>query len=367
MRLEIRNRKSEIRNLCRHHTRRGSVYVIALLTLSVLAMFAAVLGWGAIVRAQQAQKRESSRYLESLIQSGVAYASWQRRYQNRDLPFSFNLSFGSGRITGYADKAPAYGSDAMKITVNATYKDNQMTKQRIISGAERSRQTTEFALFVDSSLYVVNGTIKIEGDLHVNGRLVTRNGWIAYATGSITSSGNQIGNVVADTYSEKFTPTLQENLPTMTELRMQATQLLMGPLTMPFGMNLNSGDIQYVQGDLQLQGRLIGSGIVVVEGNLTFTGKTWYDNKHSLYVFVVQGDIVIPDRTEISGYLISKNGNVHIGKDSQVDPGGIMVADGTLNADGDLAIAHDPRVNTDFFRQLSRVVEIDDDTAVPFP
>lgn len=351
--------KPEIRTLRRHHTQRGSVYVIALLTLSVLAMFAAVLGWGAIIRTQQAQKRENSRHLETLIQSGITYASWQKRYRNRSLPFNFSLNMGSGQVDGRVEALPDFGDDAMKVRVNAQYKDAQMTKERIISGAKRARQTTEFALFIDNSLYVRNGTLKVKGDIHVNGQIVTQDGWQVSTEGSITSAGDQIGDVVADTYLEKFTPSIPGSVPTLTELRMLSTQLFTGSSIRPFGMNLGTGDIQYVQGDLRIQGELMGTGIVVVEGDLIFTGKTWYGNSRSLFVFVAQNDIVIPSETEIVGYLISKSGNVIVGRDSVIDPGGLVIIDGSLEAAGDLVLIHDPRVNADFFRQLSRVVEID--------
>jgi len=341
------------------HTERGSVYVIALLTLTVLGMFAAVLGWGALVRTQHAQKRETIRHLESLIQSGVKYASWQRRYKNRGLPFNFNIRLNSGTITGRAKDAPAYGSDAMEVSINAAYKDEQLTKTRIISGAQQARKSTEFALFIDNSLFVKNGSIKIEGDIHLNGQLVTQSGWSIYSTGGITSSGNQVGNILTDTYTETHTPILPENLPTMVDLRMQAVHVSVSALDLPFGTTLSNGEIQYVQGDVQIQGQLRGSGIVVVEGDLIFKGKTWYSDSQSLFVFIVQDDIIIPPNTEVSGYLISKNGNVFIGKNSKIEPGGIVIAQGTLEAAGDMAISHDPRVNVDFFRNLSRVSEID--------
>lgn len=362
MRFDIQHPTSNVRYRRQHHTQRGSVYVIALLVLSVLAMFAAVLGWGAIVRTQQAQRRENNRHLETLVQSGVTYASWLKRYGNRSLPFNFSLGLGSGQVAGRVEAAPDFGDDAMKVRVNAVYKDSQMTKERIISGAKRTRQTTEFALFIDNSLYVRNGTLKVKGDIHVNGQIVTQDGWQVSTEGSITSAGDQIGDVVADTYLEKFTPAIPGSVPTLTELRMLSTQLFTGTSVRPFGMNLGTGDIQYIQGDLRIQGELMGTGIVVVEGDLIFTGKTWYGNSRSLFVFVAQNDIVIPSETEIAGYLISKSGNVIVGRDSVIDPGGLVIIDGSLEAAGDLALIHDPRVNADFFRQLSRVMEIDTST-----
>lgn len=347
------------------HTERGSIYAIALLTLTVLGMLAAVLGWGALVRTQQAQKRETTRHLESLIQSGVTYASWQKRYKHKRLPFNFNLKLNSGTITGRAEEAPTYGSDAMKVSISAAYKDAQLTATRILSGAQRARQSTEFALFIDNSLFVKNGSVKIEGNIHLNGQLITQNGWSIYATGGITSAGNQVGNILTDTYTEKNTPMLPDDLPTMVEFRMKATQLLASDLDLPFGTTLGNGEIQYVQGNVQIQGKLKGAGIIVIEGNLIFKGRTWYADNQSLFVFVVQDDIIIPPDTKVAGYLISKNGNIFIGKDSHIEPGGILIAKGNLEAAGDLAIVHDPRVNVDFFRKLSRVLEVDTVVAAP--
>lgn len=337
----------------RFRGQRGSTYAIALIVLLVLGTLATVLGWSALMQTQHAQRKETQLRLDSLLQSGVTYARWARAYQGRSLPFTFTLNLSEGRVDGRVDAEPRHGNNAMKVQVTATYKDQTRSLTRIVDGSQQARSTTEFALFVDDGLRVDPGRkLGIEGDLHANNNIDVKPGGVLNVDGAVSSSRQIIGSVAATLYKEQWGRMVSDNLPTITDLRLQATQLIVGNLSLPFGLTLANKSVYYVQGNLQIGGVLRGSAIVAVEGNLEFTSDTNYADPDSLYVFFAQGNIKVPAGRRVAGLLISLDGNVELGDRAQVT-GGIIILDGDLQLLGETTLKHDPRVNADLFRELT--------------
>ncbi len=336
---------------------RGNTYVIALLMLVVLGLLASMLGWSAVVRSRQAQTKETQMRLDSLLASGVTYARWARCYQGRNLPFTFTLNLSEGRVTGRASASNQYGRDAIQVQVTATYKDQSRTLTRIIDGAQKARSTTEFALFMDDDMVIGSGKrLVLKGDLHANNNVTVQPGGALIVDGAASSSRQIIGTVAANLYTEQWGQIVPDDLPDINDLRMRATQLILGNLNLPFGLTLADRSIYYVQGNLLLRGTLRGNAIVAVEGNLEFTGDTDYADSDTLYVFFVQGNIKVPAGRRVAGLLISLEGNVELGDGARVK-GGIIILDGDLQLQGEAAMEHDPRVNTDLFRELTGLQE----------
>ena len=332
---------------------RGSTYAIALIVLLVLGTLATMLGWSALMQTQHAQRKETQLRLDSLLQSGVTYARWARCYQGRNLPFTFTLNLSEGRVNGRVDADSRYGDNAMKIQVTATYKDETRSITRIVDGSQKARSTTEFALFLNEDLDIDSGKkLSLEGDLHANNNIQIQPGGVLIVDGAVSSSRQVIGTVTAMRYKEQWGRLVPNDLPTLGELRAQATQLIAGNQTLPFGLSLANDSVYYVQGNLQLQGSLRGCAIVVVEGNLEFTGDTNYADPDSLYVFFAQGNIKVPAGRRVVGLLISLDGNVELEDRAQV-VGGIIILDGDLQLQGEATLKHDPRVNADLFRELT--------------
>jgi type II secretory pathway pseudopilin PulG len=348
---------------------RGNTYVIALLILVVLGLSASMLGWSALVQTRQAQIKETQMRLDSLLASGVTYARWARCYQNRNLPFTFTLNLSEGRVTGRVSANNRYGKNALQVQVTATYKDQSETLTRIVDGARKARSTTEFALFLDEELVVDSGKrLVLKGDLHANNYIRVQPGGTLMVDGAASSSRQIIGTITASLYEEQWGQIVPDDLSDINDLRMRATQLILGNLNLPFGLTLADKSIYYVQGNLHLRGTLRGNAIVAVEGNLEFTGDTDYADPDSLYVFFVDGNIVVPDGRRIAGLLISLDGNVQLGNGARVK-GGIIILDGDLQLQGDATLEHDPRVNADLFRELTGLQEhgIEPLVPVPFP
>ena len=336
---------------------RGNTYVIALLILVVLGLSASMLGWSALVQTRQVQTKETQLRLDSLLASGVTYARWARCYQNRNLPFTFTLNLSEGQVTGRVSANNRYGSNALQVQVTATYKDQSKTLTRIVDGARKARSTTEFALFVDEGLVVDSGKrLILKGDLHANNNIRVKPGGTLIVDGAASSSRQLIGAVNATLYKEQWGQIVPNDLSDINDLRMRATQLILGNLNLPFGLTLADKSIYYVQGNLQLRGTLRGNAIVAVEGNLEFTGDTDYADPDSFYVFFVQGNIIVPAGRRVVGLLISLDGNVELGGGARVG-GGIIILDGDLQLQGAATLKHDPRVNADLFRELTGLQE----------
>ncbi|MEN3002187.1 MAG: hypothetical protein ABDI19_10170 [Armatimonadota bacterium] len=332
---------------------RGSTYAIALIVLLVLGTLATVLGWGALLQTQHAQRKEVQLRLDSLLRSGVTYARWARSYQGQILPFTFTLNLSEGRVDGRVEAAPRYGDNAMKVQVTATYKDQSGSLTRIVDGSQKARSTTEFALFLDEDLEIGSGRkLSLEGDLHANNNIHVHAGGILSVNGAVSSGRQIIGAATATLYKEQWGRFVPDDLPTISTLRAQATQLIVGNLTLPFGLSLANNSVYYVQGNLRLQGSLRGCAIVAVEGNLEFTGDTNYADTDSLYVFFAQGNIKVPAGRRVVGLLISLDGNVELEDKAQVT-GGIIILDGDLQLQGEATLKHDPRINVDLFRELT--------------
>lgn len=335
-----------------NRTQRGSVYVIALLTLIVLGTLASVLGWSALVQSQRAYQRETRLRLESLCQSGIHYASWARRIKRRPLPFTERLNLSEGSVIVRAQPANQYGRDAFEVISTAFYKDQNLTRTRILDGNNQPRQATEFALYVEDGITVgARKKIRVEGDVHANRAIRTVWGGQLYVNGALTTANQIIGSPTATIYKESFSRRVPFNLPSLAALRLRATQLVMGDLNLPFGISLADGSLYYVAGNLTLRGTLRGRATVVVEGNLILNDDIEYDNDDSLYIFIVNGNITIAPDTEVDGMLISQNGNVVAGDDSEIY-GGIFILNGSLLLMGELQIEHDPRINADLFRDF---------------
>ncbi len=333
-------------------SQRGSVYVIALLTLIVLGTLASVLGWSALVQAQRAQQRETRLRLESLCQSGINYASWARRVQKRPLPFTETLNLSEGRVVVQVRPANRYGRNAFQVISTATYKDQTLTRTRILDGNRQPRTTTEFALYLDKGITVATGQdITVKGDAHANQLIKVMPGGGLQVDGALTSRLNILGSPTATLYKEEFSDAVPFDIPNLATLRLRATQLITGDLNLPFGLSLADGAIYYVAGNLSIEGTLRGRATVVVEGNLTFTGETAYADEESLFIFIVNGNIILPADERIAGVLISQNGNVIADDESEVY-GGIIILNGTLVVSDDLTLEHDPRVNADIFREM---------------
>ncbi|MCX7687232.1 MAG: hypothetical protein N2045_04590 [Fimbriimonadales bacterium] len=331
---------------------RGSVYVIALLTLVVLGTLASVLGWSALVQAQRAQQRETRLRLESLCQSGITYASWARRVQKRPLPFTETLNLSEGRVVVRAQPANRYGRNAFQVISTATYKDQTLTRTRILDGNSQPRTTTEFALYLDKGITVGAGQdITVKGDAHSNHLIKVMSGGRLYVDGSLTSRLNMLGSPTATLYREEFSGAVPFDIPDISLLRLRATQLITGDLNLPFGLSLPDGAIYYVAGNLSIEGTLRGRATVVVEGNLTFTDETKYADEDSLFIFIVNGDIVLPDDERIVGVLVSQNGSVIADDESEVY-GGIILLNGSLIVSDEFTVEHDPRINADLFRDI---------------
>ncbi len=332
---------------------RGSTYAIALIVLLVLGTLATVLGWSALMQTQHAQRKETQLRLDSLLASGVTYARWARCYQGRTLPFTFTLNLSEGCVSGRVDADNRYGDNAMKIQVTAIYKDQTKSLTRIVDGSQRARSTTEFALFLDEDLDIGSGRrLTLEGNLHANNNINVQPGGVLSVDGSVSSSRQIIGTVMATLYEEQWGRLVQDDLPDINDLRTQATQLIIGNQNLPFGLTLADQSVYYVQGNLSLRGPLRGRAIVAVEGNLEFTGNTSYADPDSLYVFFVQGNIKVPAGQHVAGLLISLDGNVELEDRAQVT-GGIIILDGDLQLQGEATLKHDPRVNADCFRELT--------------
>lgn len=346
---------------------RGNTYVIALLILVVLGLSASMLGWSALVQTRQAQIKETQMRLDSLLASGVTYARWARCYQNRNLPFTFTLNLSEGRVTGRVSANNRYGKNALQVQVTATYKDQSKTLTRIVDGARKARSTTEFALFLDEELVVDSGKrLVLKGDLHANNYIRVQPGGTLMVEGAASSSRQIIGPVAATLYREPWSQVVSSDLVDLSDLRTRATHFIPGNLNLPFGMTLPDKSVYYVQGNLQLRGTLRGNAIVAVEGNLEFTGDTDYADSDSLYVFFVDGNIVVPDGRRIAGLLISLDGNVQLGNGARVK-GGIIILDGDLQLQGDATLEHDPRVNADLFRELTGLQDNGIEPLVPIP
>jgi type II secretory pathway pseudopilin PulG len=343
-----------VRRFTPHHWyQRGNTYVIALLMLVVLGLLASMLGWSALVQSRRAQTKETQLRLDSLLVSGVTYARWARCYQNRNLPFTFTLNLSEGRVTGRASANNHYGRSAIQVQVTATYKDQSKSLTRIVDGARKARSTTEFALFLDEELVIGFGKrLVLKGDLHANNNIRVQDGGALIVDGAASSSRQIIGTITASLYEEQWGQIVPDDLSDINDLRMRATQLILGNLNLPFGLTLADKSIYYVQGNLLLRGTLRGNAIVAVEGNLEFTGDTDYADADSLYVFFVQGNIKVPAGRRVVGLLISLDGNVELGDRAQVI-GGIIILDGDLQLQGDATMEHDPRANTDHFRELT--------------
>lgn len=340
---------------------RGNAYVIALLTLSVLGTLAGVLGWSTLMQARQVSKQETRQALESLIRSGITYASWKVRYRRAALPFNETLTLPSGgSIAIRTTAAPAFGENTMQVQVTAQYRGETLTRQRILNGARVARRPTEFALFLDEPLRLNNGILQIIGDVHTNGFLIAQSGAHLNVDGAVTTAGTLGGNVNATLYKESGSSIIPDCLPDLDRLRLIATHLHIGNLSLPLGYTFSQNEIFYVKGNLLIQGTLRGSGIIVAEGNLEFQGDTQYADKSSLYIFIANGNITIPAGAQIAGVLISLDGNIQLGAGSMIKPGAVVVLNGNFDPGGNIRIEHDPRVNTDFFRQLSRLEEIED-------
>lgn len=330
----------------------GSVYIIALLTLIVLGTLASVLGWSALVQSQRAYERETRLRLESLCQSGINYASWARRVKKRALPFTQTLRLQEGTVRVQAQPAPQFGNNAFRVISTATYKDHTLTRTRILEGKDELRQTTEFALYLDEELDLPpTAQLNIIGDVHANGSIHALASSCLQVDGAITSSQNIVGTHTFTTYSEQFSNLIPPNMPDMSLLRMRATQYSATDANHPFGLSLPNGTIYYVEGNMTLQGSLQGRAIVVVEGNLTITGATQYADEDSFYIFIVDGDISLPTNAGVDGLLIVEDGDVIAGTNGSVF-GGILIEDGDLVVSGNMEIKHDPRINTDMFREL---------------
>jgi type II secretory pathway pseudopilin PulG len=346
---------------------RGNTYVIALLILVVLGLSASMLGWSALVQTRQAQIKETQMRLDSLLASGVTYARWARCYQNRNLPFTFTLNLSEGRVTGRVSANNRYGENALQVQVTATYKDQSKTLTRIVDGARKARSTTEFALFLDEELVVDSGKrLVLKGDLHANNYIRVQPGGTFMVDGAASSSRQIIGPVTTTLYREPWSQVVSSDLVDLSDLRTRATYFIPGNLNLPFGMTLPDKSVYYVQGNLQLRGTLRGNAIVAVEGNLAFTGDTDYADSDSLYVFFVDGNIVVPDGRRIAGLLISLDGNVQLGNGARVK-GGIIILDGDLQLQGDATLEHDPRVNADLFRELTGLQDNGIKPLVPIP
>jgi len=335
-----------------NHTQRGSVYVIALLTLMVLGTLASMLGWSALVQAQRAYQRETRLRLESLCQSGIHYASWARRIKGRPLPFTERLNLSEGTVIVQARSANQYGRNAFEVISTAFYKDQTLTRTRILEGNDRPRQATEFALYVDDEITVEAGKkIRVKGDVHTNRTVRVVQGGQLEVDGSLTATNQISGSPTATVYTEAFSKEVPFDLPDPAVLRSQATQLVVGNINLPFGLSLADGSIYYVAGDLTLQGTLRGSATVVVKGNLILNDDIEYDNDDTLFIFIVNGNIKMAPGKEVEGMLISRNGDVIAGDGSKIY-GGIYISNGALLPMGELRIEHDPRINTDLFRQF---------------
>lgn len=341
-----------MRTLGVSRSQRGSVYVIALLTLIVLGTLASVLGWSALVQAQRAQQRETRLRLESLCQSGITYASWARRVQKRPLPFTETLNLSEGRVVVQVRPANRYGRNAFQVISTATYKDQTLTRTRILDGNSQPRTTTEFALYVDKGVIVAPGQdITVKGDAHANQLVKVMPGGRLQVDGALTSRLNILGSPTATLYKEEFSDAVPFDIPNMATLRLRATQLITGDLNLPFGLSLADGAIYYVAGNLSIEGTLRGRATVVVEGNLTFTDETQYADEDSLFIFIVNGNIVLPNNERITGVLISQNGNVIADDESEVY-GGVILLNGSLIVSDEFTIEHDPRINADLFRDI---------------
>ncbi len=352
---------------------RGSTYAIALIVLTVLGTLATMLGWSALMQSRQAQAKETQLRLDSLLASGVTYACWARCYQGRNLPFTFTLNLSEGRVVGRVSQNKRYGDNAMEVRVTATYKDHTKTLTRIIDGSQKARSTTEFALFLDEELVVDGGRkLTLKGDLRANNNIQVKPGGTLSVQGAVSTSRQIITGTLtgftATLYMEQWAQVMPDDLPDIGELYSQATQVVAGNQNLPFGLTLTNKSVYYVQGNLQIQGALKGCAIIVAEGNIVFTGDTSYADNDSLFVFFAEGNIEVPDNARVSGLLISLDGNVKLGNRAQVN-GGIIILDGDLQLQGEAQLEHDPRINADLFRELTRLQETTGGlpVLVPFP
>ncbi len=342
----------------------GSVYIVALLTLTVLGILATAIGWSALVQAQQAQRREVRWRLESLAQSGVTYATWERRYNGRRLPFTHTLSLSEGTVQIRAEKDPAYGDNAMKVTTTATSRGESITRTRIVDGTPQRRAPFEFALYVGRALVVPPGSqITVKGDVHTAGLLSVLTGGNLQVEGAVISLGRISGSVAQTLYREPFSSIGTHSIVTLPELRMKATQLRVGATHLPFGLSLSDGSIYYVQGDLRIGGTLQGRAIVVVEGNLYILSNLDYRDEDTLFVFVVGGNIQVPSGRRVRSILVDQGGTVQLGDNTHIVGG--VIAMGSASFGTNVVIEHDPRVNANLFQQEARAEEIDDDGVRP--
>lgn len=344
----------------------GSVYIVALLTLTVLGILATAIGWSALVQAQQAQRREVRWRLESLAQSGITYATWERRSNGRRLPFTRTLALSEGTVQIRAEKDSAYGDNAMKVTITATSKGESITRTRIVDGTPQRRTPFEFALYVGGTLVVPPGRrLTVKGDVHTAGLLNVLASGNLQVEGSIISLGNILGSVSQTLYREPFSSIGTSDILTLPQLRLRATQLRIGNTNLPFGLSLSDGSIYYVQGDLRIGGTLRGRAIVAVEGNLYLLGNLDYGDEDTHFVFVVSGNIQVPSGSRVRSVLVDRGGTVQVGNNAHIIGG--VIALGGASFGTDVTIEHDPRGNTDLFQQETRTDELVEVSPTPIP
>ena len=269
--------------------RSGAAYVVALTTLLV-GMITAL----AMLRASNAyfiseDSRSKKQQAMDLADAGIDYAYWQVQYQNKSLPFSADVTLGTGRFHVDATDDGSRDKSTMLIVSKGTCGKQSYTQKRVTMGILPYDYAMCSNRDISDGDTIYTGST---GGVRTNGRISLTNGYTSITNGAwaatTISSYGYISPVYPNSPPIAFPDIDYDNYSSI------ASAYYYGSANFStFNMRNNYGVI-YVNGDVNISSSIYsGVFIIVAKNNININGSLIPLNSSSFLALVTQNAINI--------------------------------------------------------------------------
>lgn len=340
-------------------SRRGSVYVITIVTLTV----AMVLGL-ALMRASgngitSAERFKTKMQLKHIADAGAEYGYWYYATRRPMLPATISNTLGDGDFEVTIDGFAAV-TGTIKVRSEAHLKGQELETTYLLprpAALPGTYSVFEYAICSDQSSItdrpIRSGTgLNNNNHVNVNGHLMWTNSaskvWgNAFAAWNISSPYPQVkGTTVTSAPMLPFPDVDWNYYYWNCAWYYSGDKEFKDGITFPY-----DGAIVWVGDDLKFKGPISGRGIIVACGDIEFTDQTWYATGSSKVAFIAGDKVTLKPGKSMVGFVYAHDDTfsayIEVPGTTTVTSGCLVADRIDMKATGDLTVVHDSSITED--------------------
>lgn len=345
----------------RSRTRRGSVYVITVVTLTVAMILGLALIRAAGNSTQSGERFKTKMQLKHLADAGAEYGYWYYATRRPMLPATVSNDLGGGEFNVTVDNFAAIPG-TIKITSKAELGGQEFETTYLLvrpTAMPGTYSVFDYAICSDQSFItdrpIRSGTgLDNNNHVNVNAHLMWTSSdskiWgDAYAAWSISSPYPQVkGTTVSSAPMLPFPDVDWDYYYWNCAWYYSGDKTFDSGITFPY-----DGAIIWVGDDLDIQGPIRGRGTIVASDEIRLKGDTWYATSDSKVALIARNKLKFDfdNYKNVVGFMYAHNDTfsavVEVPHEATVTSGSVVGDWFDMKSDADLTVVHDISITED--------------------